>query len=183
MLSMKQRLLYLFTRTPLHVGAGASVGAIDQPVVRERHTGFPVVPGSSVKGTFADQWLTGDIPRNGKGERVRVLAKLEGDQNVFEATTAAWLFGSDDANHSWAGAIQFSEARLLAFPIRSAKGSFAWITCPLILSRASRDGVLMQQGLLRSRNWRNRPMTMRFSIWASSIWTSRSRVSRPSKSF
>ncbi|HOX00908.1 MAG TPA: type III-B CRISPR module RAMP protein Cmr4 [Candidatus Paceibacterota bacterium] len=143
---MKQRLLYLFTRTPLHVGAGASVGAIDQPVVRERHTGFPVVPGSSVKGTFADQWLTGDMPRNGKGERVRVLAKLEGDQNVFEATTAAWLFGSDDANHSWAGAIQFSEARLLAFPIRSAKGSFAWITCPLILSRASRDGVFDAAG-------------------------------------
>jgi len=141
---MKQRLLYLFTRTPLHVGAGASVGAIDQPVVRERHTGFPVVPGSSVKGTFADQWLTSDMPRNGKGERVRVLAKLEGDQNVYEATTAAWLFGSDDANHSWAGAIQFSEARLLAFPIRSAKGSFAWITCPLILSRALRDEVFAE---------------------------------------
>ena len=28
------RILYLFTRTPLHVGAGASVGAIDQPIQR-----------------------------------------------------------------------------------------------------------------------------------------------------
>jgi CRISPR-associated protein Cmr4 len=29
------RILNLFTRTPLHVGAGASVGAMDQPIVRE----------------------------------------------------------------------------------------------------------------------------------------------------
>ena len=53
---MKQRLLYLFTRTPLHVGAGASVGAIDQPIIRERHTGFPVIPATSLKGTFADDF-------------------------------------------------------------------------------------------------------------------------------
>ena len=51
----KTRILYLFTRTPLHVGAGSSVGAIDQPVQRERHTGFPVIPASSLKGSFADQ--------------------------------------------------------------------------------------------------------------------------------
>ena len=51
---MTTKLLYLFTRTPLHVGAGSSVGAIDQPVVRERHTGFPIIPGSSIKGVLAD---------------------------------------------------------------------------------------------------------------------------------
>ena len=44
-----KRILYLFTRTPLHVGAGASVGAIDQPIIRERHTGFPVIPATSLK--------------------------------------------------------------------------------------------------------------------------------------
>jgi CRISPR-associated protein Cmr4 len=38
--------------------------------------------------------------------------------------------------------LQFSEAKLLAFPVRSAKGSFAWTTSPLILLRAIRDGVL-----------------------------------------
>ena len=54
--NMKQKLLYIFTRTPLHVGAGASVGAIDQPVQRERHTGFPISPASSLKGSFVDLW-------------------------------------------------------------------------------------------------------------------------------
>ena len=49
---MQTKILYLFTRTPLHVGAGASVGAIDQPIQRERHTGFPIIPGSSIKGVL-----------------------------------------------------------------------------------------------------------------------------------
>ena len=136
----QSQILYLFTRTPLHVGAGASVGAIDQPIVRERHTGFPVIPASGLKGTFADAWNDELIADGTK--KVRVKATKKGEQTVFETSPAAWLFGSDDPNHSFAGSLQFSEAKLLAFPIRSAKGSFAWITCPLMLQRAARDGVI-----------------------------------------
>ena len=54
---MEPRILTIFTRTPLHVGAGASVGAVDLPIVRERHTRFPVIPGTSLKGVLADLWL------------------------------------------------------------------------------------------------------------------------------
>ena len=135
---MTTKLLYLFTRTPLHVGAGSSVGAIDQPIVRERHTGFPIIPASSLKGSFADQWPTG-ITHN-----VRLKTRKEKDQVIIEEVSdAAWLFGSDEAGDtlSAAGALLFGEARLLAFPIRSAKGSFAWITSPTLLRRAVRDGV------------------------------------------
>ncbi len=134
----KSKILYVFTRTPLHVGAGTSVGAIDQPIQRERHTGFPVIPASSLKGTFADAWNDGLLDeQNDKGETKKVRVKKDGT-----ASDAAWLFGSDSDKHAAAGALQFSEARLLAFPIRSAKGSFAWITCPLMLQRATRDGVI-----------------------------------------
>jgi CRISPR-associated protein Cmr4 len=108
------------------------VGAIDQPIVRERHTGFPVIPASSLKGTFADAW--NDVLETGeKGGKKRGYSD------------AAWLFGSDDATPAFAGALLLSEARLLAFPIRSARGSFAWITCPLMLQRAARDGVLAKE--------------------------------------
>jgi CRISPR-associated protein Cmr4 len=140
---MEKRFLYLFTRTPLHVGAGASVGAIDQPIIRERHTGFPVIPATSLKGTFADQWNITLLEQNGK-RHLRVTTKKNADnkEELDQVSEAAWLFGSDNANHSFSGALLFSEARLLAFPVRSAKGSFAWITCPLILRRAQRDGVL-----------------------------------------
>jgi CRISPR-associated protein Cmr4 len=137
---MEQKILYLFTRTPLHVGAGASVGAIDQPIQRERHTGFPIIPASSIKGTFADAW-SAELKPNKAGELVRILKESAGDSKDYVAPNVAWLFGSDDANSAWPGAIQFSEAKVLAFPIRSGKGSFAWITCPLMLARAARDSV------------------------------------------
>lgn len=129
---MITKLLYLFTRTPLHVGAGASVGAIDQPVQRERHTGFPIIPASSLKGSFADHW-NDTLVTQGEGEKAK---KVRGTSD------SAWLFGSDDANKAFAGSLNFSEARVLAFPIRSARGSYAWITCPLMLQRAKRDGVI-----------------------------------------
>jgi CRISPR-associated protein Cmr4 len=135
---MNRKILYLFTRTPLHVGAGSSVGAIDQPIIRERHTGFPVIPASSLKGSFADQWNDGLVKeQNDSGTENKVRVNKKG-----ELAEAAWLFGSDSDNPAFAGSLLFSEARLLAFPIRSAKGSFAWITCPLILQRAKRDGVI-----------------------------------------
>lgn len=137
---MKSSILYLLTRTPLHVGAGASVGAIDQPIQRERHTAFPIIPATSLKGTFADQW-----PANhddGKGGKLRISTD---DGVLVEASDTAWLFGSDTTDLAFAGALIFSEARLLAFPIRSARGSYAWITSPLMLHRAKRDGVLTCQ--------------------------------------
>lgn len=132
---MTKRNLLIFTRTPLHVGAGASVGAIDQPVQRERHTGFPIIPGSSLKGSFADHW-NDVLETNAEGKRSRGTA-----------SPAAWLFGSDDPKNACAGALSFSEARLLAFPIRSAKGGYAWITCPMLLQRASRDGLLSMESV------------------------------------
>jgi len=129
------KILTLFTRTPLHVGAGADVGAIDQPIIRERHTGFPIIPGSSLKGVFADLWHDDTDIINSENGPSKTFRNLDRD--------ITWLFGSDDptGTNASSGALQFGEARLLAFPIRSAKGSFAWITSPILLARAARDGV------------------------------------------
>ena len=120
---MNTNLLTLFTRTPLHVGAGSSVGAVDQPVVRERHTGYPIIPGSALKGVLADLWLD----RTNAGNPVR-------------SDLGKNLFGEDDLKaNAAAGKLLVGESKLLAFPVRSAKGCFAWITCPLALSRFDRD--------------------------------------------
>lgn len=116
----KSKILYLFTRTPLHVGAGSSVGAIDQPVVRERHTGFPIIPGTSLKGVLRDTASRDD------------QTKSSVDAIFGEG------FGSGSDNFS-AGRLSFGEAKLLAFPVRSAKGSFAFATCPLALERFQRE--------------------------------------------
>ena len=113
---MTSKILYLFTRTPLHVGAGASVGAIDQPVQRERHTGFPIIPGSSIKGVLRDH------------------LKSIGSENTDQ------FFGKgSEGKDARAGDLSFGEARLVAFPVRSAKGAFALAVSPLTLRRIARD--------------------------------------------
>lgn len=120
---MKQKILYLFTRTPLHVGAGSSMGAIDQPIQRERHTRHPIIPGSSIKGVLryaADS-----------------LANLASD--TIKDMFGPELVGANADKEARAGNITFGEARPLAFPVRSAKGAFAYITCPLVLRRFARE--------------------------------------------
>ena len=112
---MEQRILTLLARTPVHVGAGNSVGAVDSPVMRERHTRIPIVPGSSLKGVLRDLFHSDD------------------------AATEGWLFGTGSDTEATAGALLIGEARVLAFPVRSAKGGFAWVTCPLALARFKRD--------------------------------------------
>ncbi len=116
---MDKMIMTLFARTPVHVGAGNSVGAVDAPIQRERHTRIPIIPGSSLKG---------------------VLADLFNDEQYQRTADGKWLFGEDDPKEDAAsGALLIGEARVLAFPVRSAKGMFAWITCPLALRRFKRE--------------------------------------------
>ena len=63
---MKKQIMSIFTRTPMHVGAGSSVGIVDLPIIRERHTDYPVIPGSSLKGVLADLWQE-ERDKNDKG--------------------------------------------------------------------------------------------------------------------
>ncbi len=113
---MKSHILCIFTRTPLHVGAGASVGALDQPVQRERYTGYPIIPGSAIKGVIRNHF------------------HFEEGVDFCER-----YFGKAEKDDSFAGALSFSEAKVLLFPLRSAAGSFAMITCCHALARLQRD--------------------------------------------
>ena len=130
---MKTLTFSLFTRTPLHVGCGSSVGVVDLPVLRERATGFPTVPGSALKGVLRDLFT--------------------------ETQTQRLLFGASDERDTMRGKILVGEARLTAFPVRSAKGGFAWLTSPLTLDRRGIDGpavgedaVLAPDGLVAIEN-------------------------------
>lgn len=129
---MSQAILQIFTRTPLHIGAGASVGDIDQPVIRERHTGFLVIPGSGTKGAVADYFLE-KSPDSGTLVRTAIGHAVLGDD--LDETTAK----KEGRAHAGRGGIAFIEGRLLAFPVRSGKGCFAWVTSPFVLRRWARD--------------------------------------------
>ena len=124
-MSESAAILYLHAVTSLHPGSGTALGVVDLPVQRERHTNWPVVPGSSLKGVLRDVL------------RKAMRAHLGGN-GEWEA-----IFGPETSNASkHAGAVTFTDARLLAFPVRSLKGVFAWVTCKAVLDRYARDLTL-----------------------------------------
>lgn len=111
-------LLSLHAQTALHPGSGTALGTVDLPVQRERHTQWPTVPGSALKGILRDAC------RRSAGN----------DADLFAA------FGPETAEaDKHGGALSLTDARLLAFPVRSLKGVFAWVTCPAVLERLHRD--------------------------------------------
>jgi len=114
---MTARLLFVHALSPLHAGTGQGVGVIDLPIAREKATGLPYLPGSSVKGTLRDS-------------------------DVLDWVTHLALFGPDTNNAADnAGSAQFSDQRLLLLPVRSLAGTFAWVTSPYVLRRFARDAV------------------------------------------
>lgn len=119
---MKARLMFVHALTPLHAGTGQGVGVIDLPVAREKATGLPYLPGSSVKGTLRDEFAPeGDEERNRDSLRVRI-------------------FGPEtNRADEHAGAVQFTDQTLLLLPVRSLAGTFGWVTAPYVLERLSRD--------------------------------------------
>ena len=139
---MNTKLLTIFTRSPLHVGAGSSVGAVDQPIVRERHTRFPVIPGSTIKGVLADLWLElnpdGSVNFKETKKTVKGDDGMESEKTIYESVRDAEgieILGSADNKAASAGSLLIGEGKLAAFPVRSAKGCWAWLTCPLVLGR------------------------------------------------
>ncbi|HMN95888.1 MAG TPA: type III-B CRISPR module RAMP protein Cmr4 [Phycisphaerales bacterium] len=115
------RTYWIQTISPLHVGAGRGVGAIDLPLIRERATGWPYVPGSAVKGVLRDHF------ERVHGEHSPLIRAAFGRQDES---------GSGDSS---AGSLVFADARIVALPVRSFSGTFAWCTSPLALRRVVDD--------------------------------------------
>jgi CRISPR-associated protein Cmr4 len=119
-------LLFIHAQTGLHPGSGTALGTVDLPIQRERHTQWPVIPGSTLKGILRDAYRTRE--RNGPAR---------------EDWLAAFGPESSEADKH-AGALSLTDARILAFPVRSLKGVFAWVTCPAVLERYNRDLALLK---------------------------------------
>ncbi len=113
----KQAALFLYAVSPVHMGAGNTVGVIDNPIQREKHTGHPCFAGSGIKGAV----------RHG-------FQAIGGDTNLIDR-----LFGPEaDSSTLHAGAVSFGDAQLIAFPVRSLKNGYVYATCPQALGRVQR---------------------------------------------
>lgn len=119
---MTTQLTFVHALSPLHAGIGQGAGVIDLPIAREKATGLPFLPGSSLKGALRA------LCEEDQGTRKDMRKK------IFGPDTAG-----SDPNSDYASSIQFSDQRLLLLPIRSLAGTFAWVTSPYVLRRLVRD--------------------------------------------
>jgi CRISPR-associated protein Cmr4 len=113
-------LMFMICESPLHAGSGSDLDFIDNPIQRERHTGYPKIESSSLKGALRERFS-------------EIIGRRT---NGIETA-----FGPEDpsAGSERQGSLGFSDARLLLFPVKSMKGVFAWVTCPAVLERFIQD--------------------------------------------
>ena len=141
--------LFLICETPLHAGSGSELGIVDLPIQRERHTSFPKIEASSLKGAFREA-VEGIIGTktfkslDADDTKIhRVFGYDDGSLEKKEKENLKNCFKKSEAKEEYAidfaGCIGFTNARLLLFPLKSMRGVFAWITCPKVLRQFQTD--------------------------------------------
>ncbi len=126
------KIFYIHTISPTHVGSGSDLGIVDMPIQREGHTSFPKIEGSSLKGSIRETFERRDMTTSIKTH----LTFGYDDSNAPRLVKEKFI---EKKAQEFSGALGFSDARILLFPIKSAKDIFAWVTCPSVLNRFSKD--------------------------------------------
>jgi CRISPR-associated protein Cmr4 len=138
----KSKLFFIIAETPLHPGSGGdSTGIVDLPIQRERYTNFPKIEASGLKGCIREAFenVNPEITINGQKINPKDEITYRKDNKEKKTDYLSLVFGPEDAEEAYAGAIAFTEARILLFPVKSLKGVFTWITCPMVLERFKED--------------------------------------------
>ena len=123
------KLITLQAITFLHPGTGQNTGVVDLPIQREVHTEFPLFVSSGFKGSLRDK------AENIWGEK---------DEKV---TLTFGALTKDNQDAPSAGAMAITDARILAFPVRSLQQVFSWVTCPMVINRLVRDAKLIKHNI------------------------------------
>lgn len=117
---------FLQALSSVHAGSGSEIGIVDLPIQRERHTDYPKIESSSLKGAIRST-VTETLEANSASDTYQDVVN-----DVFGAIY-------DEGTNSHAGAIAFADARILLFPVKSMSGIFAYVTSPQVLERFNQD--------------------------------------------
>mgnify|MGYP001773254889 CR=1 FL=1 len=121
--------------TPIHMGAGQSVSYVDNVVQREKHTGFPTLWASGIKGVL-------------RALCMRINNEIIKKEKVEE------IFGPENDAEERASIISITDAKILFYPVRSVKGIFAYITCPFVIKKFFNElkilGILQKYQLFQN---------------------------------
>lgn len=125
------RTYYALALDPIHVGTGGHrLGRVDMSIVREPGTNLPKIPGTSLAGacrTYAAMQEKGAFPHcAGQGQ------SGQGHCGQYSCPICVTFGYSKGDAGSFQGLAQFSDARLVLFPVHSLAGP-VWVTCPDVL--------------------------------------------------
>lgn len=138
------KMYFVQVLSSLHVGVGQGLGYIDLPIQREKVTKWPLIPGTAVKGVLRDVCRRHALPE--------------------EAFKSAFGTGNGAQESATAGALAFSDAHIVALPVRSLYGTFAYVSCPLVLSRLQRDLTQVAHQCLRIPKLPDESSALVFSV-------------------
>lgn len=134
---MPGALMFIRALTSLHPGAGTALAAIDLPIQREAYTHWPMIRGGSVKGVLRD--VARERVAEEKGVGIGDADRHCSITDVFGPSVSE----GDDARE-FAGSLVVSHARIIAFLVRSLKGVYALLSCPMAIRRLIGDCALAE---------------------------------------
>ena len=109
--------MFMYVESSLRVGGGEDRLEVDLPIQREAATGYPLCPGSSLKGVLRARARSQQAP-------VEMLSLLGSSPEIEEKQSSS---------------VVVSDALPLLFPVRSLTGLFGWVTSFDVWSRFQRD--------------------------------------------
>ena len=102
----------MYAVTPCHAGSGSALGVVDLPIQRERHTNWPMIQASGVKGAFRANF---DRFKNKIADKEQI--------KDFETLTES-VFGTS-SDGGYAGSLSISdEVKCFSFCLDYLSGSF-----------------------------------------------------------
>ena len=132
------RTYFALALDPIHVGTGGyRLGRVDMTIVREPGTNLPKIPGTSLSGvtracaaiaTNRYRWTDG----SGKERSCAGQGQGDGGHCGEPQCPVCVTFGFAKGQSGFQGLAQFSDARILFFPVYSMLGP-VWVTSPAVL--------------------------------------------------
>ena len=149
----EKKLMWLHGLTSAHVGSGDNLSYVDLPIQREMHTGFPKIEASSLKGAIrhhVESQLKLESKDEDKNKKIENKNKVEiifgrGSGEKLSADDSTANEKAESSDKGAASEMAISDARILFFPVKSAKGIFAWVTCPMVIKRFEQDCQIVEK--------------------------------------
>ena len=111
----------------LHCGVGQGTGDVDLPTARDPVTGHPYAPGSSLKGVLRDHF------------RLRQETSLSPAFEAVFGPNSESCSREPDRSVDFASCVSFGDAHLVCLPVRSFRGTFAYLSSPISLKLLQAD--------------------------------------------